>query len=198
MDRCVDGTLLIVLLSNPGLKASGSAEGRTAIAILLFQMALESVLESTHPQGKISPIMSQNTRPLIVLHPTSTESLREFQPLQLQHPPFSLDTTPSTLPRNRPATAFLRSNSRSPVESSLLSAVWDEKHQGKWEKEVQQIRYNPPTPTYYDDLPIKPGFCFFEGLINTPYADTYSLEINLPKTLYFSDSELYILWTGMD
>jgi hypothetical protein len=89
---------------------------------------------------------------------------------------------------------WTRRSSRSPGESSGLSLEWDEKKKEKWEKEVQVIRYQPPTDTYYDFLPIKPGFFFLESLLSAPYASVTSLSLNLPKTLYYSNS-LHMLWT---
>lgn len=44
------------------------------------------------------------------------------------------------------------------------------------------------TSAYYEKLPIKPGFGFFDSLLNAPEADVRSLELNIPETLYITDS----------
>lgn len=139
--------------------------------------------------------MFQAQRPLLLLQPAA-QPLQELHPLQLQHPPFSIDPGPSSLGVHRPPLrTWTRRSSRSPGESSGLSVEWDGRKREKWEKEVQLIRYQPPSETYYDFLPIKPGFFFLEALISAPHASVTSLHLNLPKTLYYSNS-LYMLWTG--
>lgn len=139
--------------------------------------------------------MFQAQRPLLLLQPAG-QSLRELHPLQLQHPPFSIDPGASSLRVHKPPLrTWTRRGSGSPGESSGLSVEWDGRKREKWEKEVQLIRYLPPSATYYDSLPIKPGFFFIETLLSAPHASVTSLHLNLPKTLYYSNS-LYMLWTG--
>ena len=69
------------------------------------------------------------------------------------------------------------------------------KKQERWEKEIQPLVYVPLSDTYYDSLPIKPGFFFLQAILKAPHTSLSSLRLNLPTTLYFSD-HLYLLYTG--
>lgn len=45
---------------------------------------------------------------------------------------------------------------------------------------------------YYADIPIKPGFFFFDCLLKAPRNDYRNLGINIPNTLFYSDKLYYI------
>ena len=48
--------------------------------------------------------------------------------------------------------------------------------------------------SYYENLPVKPGFLFIDSILKASRSDFRKLSINIPETLYYSD-KLYFLYT---
>ena len=77
----------------------------------------------------------------------------------------------------------------------LSSLVLGDQVKTKWRKTIEPLIYKAQSDSYYDSLPIKPGFFFLESLLRAPAAALSSLQLNIPTTLYYSD-HLYFICTG--
>ena len=72
-------------------------------------------------------------------------------------------------------------------EKKMQAALQDHRNQ----KIQEKIQVSAPKK-YYDNLPIKPGFLFFECLLRAPRGDIKELELNIPETLYYTDKHYYL------
>ena len=61
----------------------------------------------------------------------------------------------------------------------------------KHEKLLEAITI-PCDWNYYEKLPIKPGFLFFDCLIKVPRGNISDLELNFPESIYYSDKIYYL------
>lgn len=61
----------------------------------------------------------------------------------------------------------------------------------KKEKMIEKIRV-PCNRQYYDKLPIKPGFFFFDSLLRVARGRISDLKINIPESIYYKDKIFYL------
>lgn len=66
----------------------------------------------------------------------------------------------------------------------------------KQEKMIQKISV-PCPKQYYEKLPIKPGFGFFDCLLRVPRGSVTDLKINIPEGIYYKE-KIYYIYTSED
>jgi len=52
---------------------------------------------------------------------------------------------------------------------------------------LAKINFEPPSETYYENLPIKPGFMFWVSLVTAPRAHINALKLTIPDTILHAD-----------
>ena len=40
-------------------------------------------------------------------------------------------------------------------------------HEKRWRKTIEKVSFEPPTESYYDDLPIAPGIRFYRAIVES-------------------------------
>ncbi|OMJ88194.1 hypothetical protein SteCoe_9928 [Stentor coeruleus] len=63
----------------------------------------------------------------------------------------------------------------------------------KHQKMLEKITV-PCDKVYYEKIPVKPGFLFYDSLIKTPRGNLKELKINIPESIYYTD-KIYFLHT---
>lgn len=66
----------------------------------------------------------------------------------------------------------------------------------KQEKMIQKISV-PCSKAYYEKLPIKPGFNFFDCILRVPRGSVKDLKINIPESIYYKE-KIYYIYTSDD
>jgi hypothetical protein len=64
-------------------------------------------------------------------------------------------------------------------------------------KLLERIEVKDPVGSYYETVPVKPGFDFFNCLIRAPRRSLEKLALNVPNSLYFKD-KIFHLYTAAD
>lgn len=62
----------------------------------------------------------------------------------------------------------------------------------RWQKLLAKINFTPPSDSYYENLPVKPGFMFWVNLITAPRASVNSLKLSIPDTILHADKVYWL------
>mmetsp|Transcript_9325 Transcript_9325/g.17853 ORF Transcript_9325/g.17853 Transcript_9325/m.17853 type:complete len:866 (+) Transcript_9325:1364-3961(+) len=91
--------------------------------------------------------------------------------------------------------AVMEQTMKNRLRRELRKQEKEELFQHRNSKIMEKLTVKEPSPGYYEDKPIKPGFDFFNCLMRCPRKEFTKLSLNIPNSLYFKD-KIFHLWTG--